>query len=205
MSLIDSILSALAPYNCLGCNSEGKLLCKLCVARLARPPAFDHPLIVLANVRAVTGYNGITKDLIWQLKSAGAQAAAKIMATEMCRYVQLSEDQIIVPVPTASRRVRQRGYDQAKLLAKALARQSRLPYVDCLVRRGQTHQVGATRQQRLQQLQGAFRVRRSSLVKEREILLIDDVITTGASMELAAHALKQNGAISVQALTFAQA
>ena len=107
--------------------------------------------------------------------------------------------------PTATSRVRQRGYDQAKLLARALARQAGLPYLDCLARVGQTHQVGATREQRLRQLQAAFRVRRPNAVRSAYLLLVDDVSTTGATLELAATILKSAGARRVDAIVFAQA
>ena len=116
-----------------------------------------------------------------------------------------ADDLLLAPIPTATSRRRQRGYDQSVLLARHIARLTRLPYADCLVRLGQAHQVGSTRAQRLMQLQQAFRVRRSLLVKGRHIVLIDDVITTGASIEAAAAVLYEAGARSVWALAFAQA
>jgi ComF family protein len=114
-------------------------------------------------------------------------------------------DVMVVPVPTATSRVRGRGYDQAKLLARELSRQARLPYLDCLVRSGHTHQVGASRYQRLSQLEGAFRLKDSKKVRGTRILLIDDVMTTGATLETAAGLLKAGGAGQVAAMVFAQA
>ena len=108
---------------------------------------------------------------------------------------------LVVPIPTATTRVRQRGYDQAKLLARAIARQTGLRYTNCLVRQGQAHQVGASRQARHNQLEGALRVKKT--VQGVCIILVDDVTTTGATLEAAASVLRQAGAQQIEALTFA--
>jgi predicted amidophosphoribosyltransferase len=78
-----------------------------------------------------------------------------------------------------------------------------LSYADCLRRSGQTHQVGASRDRRLEQLQAAFRVK--DLRPADTIILVDDVLTTGATLEAAAITLKQAGACTVEAAVFAQA
>jgi len=204
MSILDRLLAMLAPNTCLGCDAEGSLLCATCLDRLPGVENYNGHA-ALTSIQAVTPYTGTAKALVWQLKSAGAQAAAAIMATQMLRQLKPGRDLVIVPVPTATSRVRQRGYDQAKLLARALARQAGLPYLDCLARVGQTHQVGATREQRLRQLQAAFRVRRPTAVRSAYLLLVDDVSTTGATLELAATILKSAGARRVDAIVFAQA
>lgn len=200
MGLIDSLLDKLVPHECVGCNQEGSLLCSAC-ARLLRPAPIHEPGGNLLKLQSATLYDGIAKDLIWKLKSGGAQAAAAVMAHHMANLVAKDQDYLIVPVPTATSRVRQRGYDQAKLLARALARQTRQRYADCLARHGQAHQVGASRQARLSQIEGALRVKRR--VQEARIVLVDDVTTTGATLESAALVLKQAGASHVEALTFA--
>lgn len=153
---------------------------------------------------AAAVYKGMAKKLIWQLKSSGTQQAAVPMAEAMARLLG-TQDVLIVPIPTATSRRRQRGYDQSVLLARYLARRAPAPYANCLVRHGQAHQVGSTRSERLLQLQQAFRVCRPSLVAGRHIVLVDDVITTGASIEAAAAVLYQAGAQSVRAVAFAQA
>lgn len=206
MSLIDNLLALIAPHDCLGCGVEGSLLCALCRARCL-PPAKARPLALrnLARVQAATPYQGIAKDLLWRLKSAGAQSAATSMASQMKPLCADLQSAIIVPVVTANSRARTRGYDQARLLARALVKQTRLPYLDCLARHGQAHQVGASRSERLRQLHGALRVTKPSAVRGAHIILIDDVITTGATLEAAAMVLKAAGASRVEAITFAQA
>lgn len=158
----------------------------------------------LGSVRAATVYRDTAKKLVWQLKASGTQQAAIPMAEAMVGLID-AQDVLLVPIPTATSRRRQRGYDQSVLLARRIARLKQVPYANCLARLGQAHQVGSTRAQRLVQLQQAFRVRRPPLVAERHIVLIDDVITTGSSIEAAAAVLYQAGAQSVRALAFAQA
>jgi ComF family protein len=215
MSIIDDLIGVLVPHSCLACGAEGRLLCGPCSGQLTpvEPVCYrcQRPSLAgftclncvtpLSQVRVVTGYGGSAKALIWQLKLNGAQAAAAIMARHMAPL--LGNDKfIIVPVPTASSRARQRGYDQAKLLGRELSRQTGLRYKDCLLRHGQTHQHGASRRERLRQLEASFHTKRN--VQNRRLLLIDDVMTTGATLEAAAKILKQAGAERIEAVVFAR-
>lgn len=222
MSLLDTLTAILAPYECLSCTSEGKLVCEGCAQFIAGAISRCYKCSVhttnyqtckicrttspLASVKSAAVYDGLAKDLLWCLKSGGAQAAAREMAEQMAGLVQPSKTELIlVPVPTASRRVRQRGYDQATLIARALARRTGVPCRELLRRHGNTQQVGASREQRLRQLSGAFSVRRPPDIALGHIILIDDVLTTGATLEVAASVLMQAGAKRVDAITYAQA
>jgi ComF family protein len=218
MSIIDVLIGSLAPYDCLGCQAEGALLCRLCIQKLTeveelcyrcqRPVPGGYSCLacdtLLYRVRVSTAYSGTAKTLIWQLKLNGTQVAARLMARRMVDLLENDRQTLLVPVPTATSRIRQRGYDQAKLLARAISRQSRLTYVDCLARSGQTHQHGASRQTRLEQLGDAFRVKRPRPIQNAHIILVDDVVTTGATLEAAASVLKQAGAGRIEALAFAR-
>lgn len=221
MSVIDRILAVLTPYECLSCTDEGNLLCAGCIQQLTTPPERCYQCgkssksgltclecaatSSLYRVRTGTAYTGVAKELVARLKFAGAQAAARPMAARLMPVMDQERDLIIMPVPTATSRVRGRGYDQAKLLARELSRQAHLPYADRLIRGGQTHQVGSSRVQRLHQLQGAFRLSDPQKVYDKHILLVDDVLTTGATLESAAKLLKTHGAACVEAMVFAQA
>jgi ComF family protein len=156
-------------------------------------------------VRAATFYKGLAKNLVWQLKFQGAQAAAREIAEQLFRFLPQGEDFVIVPVPTATSRIRRRGYDQATLIARYLARSSGLPYSATLRRRGQHHQLGSSRTQRITQLQGAYRSVRPERVAHKHVVLIDDVLTTGATLEAAAKVIKAAGAKRISALVFARA
>lgn len=221
MSFLDKLIGKIAPHNCLACGDEGHLLCAACTDRLTMvtercyrcrkvsPGGLTcsgcRSVSQLDRVQVATVYSGSAKALIWQLKLAGARAAARIMAKRMTLVLgQATEAAIIMPVPTATGRVRQRGYDQAGLLAHELARQTRLPRLDCLVRHGQSHQHGVPRHKRLTQLASAFHVRRPNSLRGTNVLLVDDVITTGATLQAAAAALKLAGAARVEAVVFAR-
>lgn len=204
MSIIDNLISKLAPHECVGCGQEGALLCRICGAKLI--PSAQRSASGLLRVGAATAYDSVAKDLIWQLKFQGAQAAASVMARYMAPLIDNSSNNlIVVPAPTATQRVRRRGFDQAKLLAQHLAKQQRLTYADCLRRYGQTHQVGASREERLLQLQAAFCLKHEYHIQNCQIILVDDVITTGATLEAASSVLLAAGAHRVDAVVFASA
>jgi ComF family protein len=220
MSFLDMIVGKIAPHDCLACGIEGDLLCSSCLVTLKTVPERCYRCCAIMNksltclvcrgtsplhsVRAATVYGSVAKQLIWKLKLAGAQTAARIMAKRMTNLVDITTRAIIVPVPTATGRVRQRGYDQARLLARELSRQTRLPYYDCLARSGQTHQHGLSRHERLTQLAVAFRVKRPGIVRRFRVILVDDVTTTGATLEAAATVLYAAGAAQIDAVVFAQ-
>lgn len=221
MSIFDTLISSIAPHTCLGCGYEGAIICVQCFGGLKKSTPrcykcqrFSVDSLTCANcrlasclsqVRAPVAYDGLVKQLVWRLKFDGAQGAAGAMANFIQPLLAPEKNALLVPVPTASTRARIRSYDQAKLLAKALSRRNRLPYEDCLYRGGQTHQVGSSRQQRLRQLDGAFLIKKQAYVRGKTIILVDDVVTTGATLEAAAAVLHQAGAREIRALVFAQA
>lgn len=114
----------------------------------------------------------------------------------------LHNDVIIIPVTTATSRIRRRGYDHTKLLARELAHLNHLSYQNHLIRLNQTRQVGSSRQTRQQQLLGAFRVLHPRKIAGKDVLLVDDVLTSGATLEEAARVLKSAGVRHVAAVVF---
>jgi ComF family protein len=126
------------------------------------------------------------------------------MLIERVPYSVLQEKPAIVPLPTASHRVRQRGFDQACLLAQEFARQSKLEYQPWLRRIAGDRQLGASRQQRQVQALKQFGVYPSRVVKGSTVILVDDVMTTGATLEAAARVLKSSGVKRVYAVVLAR-
>lgn len=230
--LLDHILSLLAPHECVSCLSEGKLLCADCQAKLqpairccykclAASPGFAtcpdcRRLSPLGSIQAATRYSGAAKDVIWKLKFGRARAGGSEIAGIINSQLRLAKriadwpaamrrDVIIMHAPTANARVRQRGYDQAALIAQGLARQTGLPHRALLRRSGNQEQIGANKAQRAAQLHGVFAVVGGRQLRGKHIILVDDVVTTGATLEAAAHALIAAGARRVDAIVFAQA
>jgi ComF family protein len=222
LHFIDKIISYIAPHECLACGAEGLLLCSYC-----RPLLPDASLKCcmcgnicasysicakckkrsnLQNVWIRTPYEEFAKKLVRQLKFERAYSAADTIAASLVDdFASLvSQRAHIVPVPTASSRVRQRGYDQAVLIAKAFAKKTGLPYSPILTRVGQHRQTGNDRARRVSQLEEVFVIKKHH-PKNDPIILIDDVLTTGATIESAARALHKSGYKHVSAMTFAGA
>lgn len=204
MPLLDALLAMVAPHECLVCTREQGLLCMACAAAYRPPTPSIEPPRGVEGLWVWSEYTGVTKLLLKRYKFDHAWAAHKVIASLVVQALpRLPAQTIVVSVPTASSRQRQRGYDHAALLARSVAARRGLMYAALLARTGQSRQVGATRRQRQQQLAGVFNVPRPWLCVGRSILLIDDVMTTGASLEAAATTLLQAGAIEVNALVFA--
>lgn len=223
MNLFDSLISLVAPHDCIACTAEGALICTSCRGDLAhafkRCYKCHEPSSLsatcrsclryspLASVNASYRYENAAKDIVWKVKFDRARSAGREMA-DMCTVpdgLLDSNNVIVTHAPTATSRVRQRGYDQAEVMARALAARYRLPYRALLGRSGQRKQVGSSKLTRASQLEDAFHVRSHRYTRDARIILVDDVITTGATLEAAATALRGAGARRVDAVVFAQA
>jgi ComF family protein len=149
--------------------------------------------------------------IVHQLKYRGWQALADVMGTTLARVErpERRHDAVVVqPVPTTRSRMRERGYNQAALIARAFARSSNLPCVDWLERApSASSQTTLQPAKRAANVAGAFRladtVRNSA--RGKQIFLIDDVLTTGATVSECAEVLADAGAASICVLTYARA
>jgi ComF family protein len=150
-------------------------------------------------------YNDILKTLIHDMKFQRKRAYAREFGTILAQALPyLHESTVVVSVPTASTRIRRRGYDQAALIAQSFARTRNLRYQNALVRTSQVDLIGKDRSSRLKQMASATELRIQASFKGQSILLIDDVLTTGASIEAAARLLRKNGAQHVDAAVVAR-
>ncbi len=222
MPLLDNILSVIAPYNCLICGTEGKLLCNWCMpdamiglpSRCYKCKRITTDFAVcdrckkqtpLRHVWITADYGGIPKEILRIYKYERAQSTANLLAEIMGEILPyLPATTLVVPVPTATSRARTRGYDHAALLARQIALKRDLMWLRAVTHLSQSRQVGSSRQKRLSQLRHTLLVTKPALLKGKDILIVDDVVTTGSTIETMAKILKQAGAKSVNALAFAQ-
>lgn len=170
-------------------------------AAAANPPVYDR-----ARAVAVWRHDGVLQRLVHGLKYHDRHDARRLFGRWMVTAGAdlLPGVDIVVPVPLARWRLVRRQFNQSALLAQEIARRAGLAWSHrVLVRtRATPPQVGLTRDQRRRNVQGAFAVpgRCRATVEARNVLLVDDVITTGATVEAAARALRAAGAARVDVL-----
>jgi ComF family protein len=172
-------------------------------AAIADPPVF-------ARARAVCRFDGTARELVHRLKYGDRTDLALTMGRMMLQAGRelLPLADVIVPVPLHRFRLWTRRFNQAAALAQVVSRGSAVPLAPLALARVKRtrQQVGLTRAQRADNLQGAFKVPPAArpLIEGRRVLLVDDVLTTGATGNAAARALLRGGARSVDILTFAR-
>ena len=227
-------LDTLYPPICLACRaatSEAGALCSSCwramrfierpfCDRLGTP--FEHDLgegllspqavtdpPVFQRARAVARFeDGPARRLVHRLKYSDRGELAAPMGAWMARAGAdvLAEADAITPIPLHARRLWTRRFNQAAVLGREIARRAGKPFEPALLRRikATRSQVGLSREQRVQNMQGAFRAAPAALVQGRRIALVDDVLTSGATANAAARALLRAGAAQVDLIVFAR-
>lgn len=203
--MFEQIISLIAPFECLKCGAEGSLLCTVCSDNTFAPSSRRPSQSVFSDLRASCAYDSVAKDLVTRLKYGRAKAAAQPMARLMMRLLPNEEDLVITHVPTATARVRMRGYDQSALIARNLAMLSGDTFLPLLHRVGQQRQVGQRRTLRSRQLMDAFWVQRNAVSPNITYVVVDDVITTGSTFEAAGRTLREAGANKIIGIAFAAA
>ena len=195
------MLELLVPRSCLACRAPGADLCRRCRRTLPwLPPADCGPAGALDLVWSPLAHDGSARALVLALKLRRLTAAADLMAAQIAAGAPggLLDAGVLVPVPGTPSKRRARGFDPAERIARALGRRVGMP-VRALLRvdRRAAAQVGAGRAQRL-------RRRGVDVVGDApgRVTLVDDVRTTGATLEACARALKRAGSDTVVAVTY---
>lgn len=217
-----SIVEVLFPRRCAGCMRRGTWLCEDCDAALPRfqppwctrcgAPIGKHPCrcnelpSALHAVRSVAAYDGWLREAIQAFKYHGETARAEHLAAILAPLLaDLEPFDYLCPVPLHPKRQRRRGYNQSRLLAEGVARIRGYRVKEVAVRVRETEQqarLGATARQA--NVQGAFAVSPAAQVHGARIVLVDDVLTTGATLGSCAAALMAAGAACVAAVTLAR-
>jgi ComF family protein len=197
--------SLLVPPLCWSCSRTapaGTALCHACARGLRRLPS---ELVTLAGVPcfAPVAYEGPARELVRALKFRAALAVAGSMAAAIVATAPegLLARAALVPVPLAARRERRRGFNQAHALALAIARRTGAEVVPCLARGdGRGTQVGRDRSERSRALKGSM----TASAAPAKAVLVDDVVTTGATLGAAAEALRAAGCTGLSAVAYAR-
>jgi len=232
--LLDPLLAALFPSCCAACGvslsrpTRGPL-CDACWGALPRhrgplcgcgfplPPGLAGPcgrcrraLSPLARGYSLGPYQGSLRLLLHELKYRGRRRIADRLAELICADPAarpfLDARAVLVPVPLHPRRLAERGFNQSELLAAAIARRAGFSvHARALVRRKDTApQTGLSAAERRRNVAGAFAVRERPRVHESTVVLVDDVLTTGATARACADALRAAGAATVELVTVAR-
>jgi ComF family protein len=233
LRLIDPVLAVVFPSDCPACGrplahpGQGPL-CEPCWAGLPRhqavlcrcglplPPGLSacgrcrrgrQPFAAGASLGP---YEGTLRVVLHELKYAGRRRAAPRLAEALLEDPAVASlvatSDVLVPVPLHPRRLRERGFNQSLLLAEALARRTARPVCkDALVRRVDTiPQAGLSAAARRRNVREAFAVRRRASVAGKTVTLVDDVLTTGATVLACARRLEEAGASEVRLVTVAR-
>jgi ComF family protein len=218
------LLSVVAPPRCPACGAalsgSHDALCEACAGELPWLGAQTCPRCALPQpcapcpgvgrgwdeAWAPFAHEGPARDLVVALKFRGLLAAADLLAAPLAagpRGRRLLQGATIVAVPADPRRERRRGFDHAALIARALARRSGRPVGACLQRPSAPRQLGAGRAARIARASRmAPTVRKTAPAR---VVLVDDVHTTGATLDACARALRQGGAETVHVMTATRA
>lgn len=215
--MIDTLLSFIAPHHCYGCGKIGQALCDNCKYNISIEP-YGRCIVCekLANSAnalcssCIVPYQrawcvGERTDelqlLIGAFKFQNVKSAYKPLADLLDQTLpELPSNTVIIPIPTVSAHIRQRGYDHTLLISRRLADLRNLRLSPALERASSTMQRGTGRKERIRQAKKAFRCQ-IKLDPAVPYLLVDDVVTTGATLKFAAQTLRQAGAETVWVAT----
>jgi len=204
MSVSEVLRDILFPARCYICRDMGSAFCIECAPFVhERHDEYLHEVAV--PLRALGVYDGHLRSAILALKD-GRRDVAQALALHLAERVSdlgWMRDVVLVPMPTAAHRVRVRGVDGAAFLAECIATRLALCRINALRTRAWRAQRGRNRRER-RNAAGRFVVQRATNVRGLTIVLIDDVVTTGATLREAALALRASGAHVCGALALAR-
>ena len=223
----DFFLDIIFPKFCLNCGKEGDYLCEDCQSLL--DISGFHQTFSTKNMRdlyfPLSYQNFLVKKIIHQFKyQPFIKELSKTLASLIIEHFQLLDnkpdflssagrrnysneaDFILIPVPLTKRRLKWRGFNQAEEIGKELALFFKIPLIsDCLIKIRETPpQVELSDEERKENIKGVFIIRNRELVKNRRIVLVDDVLTTGSTMEECTRILKTAGAKEINGVVLAR-
>lgn len=212
----EELLNMIFPERCINCGKQGSLLCAICERTITtKPRALSGTTAVLFDYQ-----NPLVKKTIWALKYHQKKALGKYFGIALYRefFKQLARDNkknngaiILVPIPGSAKAKRMRGYNHAAVIAKAIARSAAddgLIFTvndDLLYKKRENMQQAIVKgkSKRKENVEEVFAVKHGEEIRGKTIILIDDVITTGATISAAKHVLKAFGPKRILAIAVA--
>jgi len=208
MRFLNTILDIVFPVNCVACGKSGVDLCVVCLN--------DSPEAKRESVKWIFPLYDYRhppiKKVLWLLKYKEVMYGRILEELSELSVMENFRKPVLIPIPLSKKRCRERGYNQAELICQELIKINNLRHgvylkleKDILIKPKDTkHQAHIeNRSERLKNIIGSFTVKNSEIIKGRNIILIDDILTTGATLSEARKVLKRAGARKVIAFTVA--
>jgi competence protein ComFC len=215
--MIDSLLGFIAPHYCISCAKLGTVLCDSCrydivPEQLLICPTCQRVLVGTTCTFCPVTYSyfgaffkreGVIKQLIDQYKFSGVRPLAKVAAELLDDSVPYFPGKVVyINIPTSRNHVRERGFDHMDAICRYFSQIRKADYLNLLERTSNVHQVGTRKSQRKSQVKNLY-ICRKQLDESITYVLIDDVVTTGATLQASSQALYDAGARKIAVITLA--
>lgn len=202
ISLKDEFLDIIYPpkNSCIICQSEFVGICPLCKSKIKRVKEFN-------GVLSYGYYNGVLKKLILEFKYNKNFVAGSILVDFLCDMIIENQIDIdyVVYIPSSKKAMKNRGFNQCEYLAKEINKNLDISICnDVIKNKNIKEQKLLSKEERCKNIKGAFKLKTDKNIKNKKLLLIDDVMTTGATLYECEKLLKENGALSIKMLTVAK-
>jgi len=208
ISIINTLFNLLFPPRCVACRAfSEQAICQNCQKDIEY--LREHIAVGNLSVYCLAVYSGIIKKAICRLKFARRRNLLPLLQELILKNIPASYqgDELIIPVPLSAKRKRERGFNQAELLIEHLATMTGIEMLPNAVERikitrplFELHEL-----ERQAEIQGAFRIKQPELINGRQVIIFDDIVTTGSTINELASELRKAGATSVKAWCLARA
>ncbi|MBI2023776.1 ComF family protein [Candidatus Giovannonibacteria bacterium] len=204
------VLSLIFPERCLGCGKSNIFLCKNCIGQTRKENSEKISVLYADKIYSWGIYENETlRTALRRFKYHKTLSLAEIFSDMLIDSIGPGvisfQNTLIIPVPASKMRKRQRGYNQAEILAEKFCQKTSLPYAPKILIKikGTPSQTSLSREERLINVKDSFAIKNPELIKNKKIILVDDILTTGATISECAKVLKNAGAEEVIGLVVA--